>query len=365
MTGPDPADASAQSVLGPLTPAAVFLVATIDPEGETATVEALSGLAGLVRAVGSRVPAAALNCVVGIGSRAWDRLFDGPRPAELHVLPEFVGAVHRAPSTPGDLLFHIRAERLDVAFEFAKHLTRDLADAVTVIEEIHGFTSFDARALIGFVDGTENPIGPDRVAAALVDDADPRFRGGSYVIAQKYRHDLDAWDALAVAEQERAIGRSKLDNIEMLDDVKPSNSHIALNVITEPDGTQRQILRHNMAFGAVGEKEFGTFFIGYAASPAVTELMLTRMFVGEPVGNHDRLLDFSTAITGGLFFAPPAAFLADPPGSPAVDSEQADVEQGDVESVTVISGAGNPRAGDSGDVDSAVGSSLGIGGLKQ
>ncbi len=352
MTEPDSPDAHAQSVLGPLTRAAVFLVATVDPGGEATVADALSGLAGLVRSVGSRVPTATLNCVAAIGSAAWDRLFDGPRPAELHVLPEFVGAVHRAPSTPGDLLFHIRAERLDVAFEFAKHLTRSLAGAVTVIEEIHGFTLFDERDLIGFVDGTENPVGPDRVAAALVDGADPGFRGGSYVIAQKYQHDLDGWDGLPVGEQERAIGRSKLDNIEMADDVKPSNSHIALNVIEEPDGTQRQILRHNMAFGAVGEKEFGTFFIGYAASPTVTELMLNHMFIGEPVGNYDRLLDFSTAVSGGLFFAPPAAFLAAPP---TLDPAPSDAAAAD---------SGESGPGDDG-LSAGAASSLGIGSLKQ
>jgi putative iron-dependent peroxidase len=314
MYGPETYEGGvgAQPVLAPLTRAAVFVVATVDPGGETAAAGLLADLPGLTRSVATRVPTAGLNVVAGIGSGAWDRLFDGPRPAELHVLPEFVGQRHRAPSTPGDLLFHIRAEQMDVCFELAKLIMRGLAGAATVVDEVHGFTYFDDRDVIGFVDGTENPTGPDRAAAALVGDADPTFRGGSYVIVQKYLHDLDGWDALTVAEQEQAVGRTKLDNIELSDEAKPSNSHLALNVIVEPDGTERQIVRHNMVFGAVGQAEFGTYFIGYAASPSITELMLTRMFVGEPAGNHDRILDFSTPVTGGLFFAPPTAFLEDP-----------------------------------------------------
>jgi putative iron-dependent peroxidase len=172
---------------------------------------------------------------------------------------------------------------------------------------------------MGFVDGTENPTGRAATDAALVGDADPDFAGGSYVIVQKYVHPLDRWNALSTEEQEKVIGRYKLSDIEMPDEVKPVNSHVAVNTIEEPDGTQRQILRANMPFGEVGRGEFGTYYIAYAATPSVTELMLTRMFIGDPPGNTDRILDFSTAVTGGLFFAPSADFLddlPDPPGAP-------------------------------------------------
>jgi putative iron-dependent peroxidase len=145
---------------------------------------------------------------------------------------------------------------------------------------------------------------------------DPAFAGGSYVIVQKYLHDMTAWDGLTVEEQERVVGRGKLSNVEMADDVKPANSHVALNTIVDADGTQRQILRDNMPFGSLSAGEFGTYFIGYAATPAVTELMLQRMFIGDPPGNYDRILDFSTAVTGTLFFVPTADFLDDPPPSP-------------------------------------------------
>ncbi len=182
-----------------------------------------------------------------------------------------------------------------------------------MVDEVHGFRSFDERDLLGFVDGTENPEGPAVAAAALIGDEDPKFGGGSYVVVQKYVHDLRAWDALPVEQQERAIGRTKLNDIELPDDIKPANSHVALNTIVDDSGDQQQILRFNMPFGNVGASEFGTYFIGYARTPTVIEQMLQNMFVGKPPGNYDRILDFSKALTGNLFFVPTVEFLDDPP----------------------------------------------------
>jgi len=306
-----------QPVLAPLTEAAIFLVTSIDPGGERAARDVLGGLAALRRSVGFRVPGGCLTCVAGIGSLAWDRLFAGPRPAELHPFREIAGDRHRAVATPGDLLFHIRAERMDLCFEFAAQLMSRLAGQVTVRDEVQGFRFFDERDLIGFVDGTENPAGLAAQLAAIVGDEDPGFAGGSYVIVQKYLHDVRAWNALAAEEQELIIGRSKLSDIELPDDVKPDRAHVALTTITGPDGGQRQIVRANMPFGSPGRGEFGTYFIGYAANPAVTEQMLANMFVGRPPGNYDRILDFSAAVTGGLFFAPAADFLDDLPDPPS------------------------------------------------
>jgi putative iron-dependent peroxidase len=225
-----------------------------------------------------------------------------------------------------------------------------LAGAVTVADETHGFRFFDERDLLGFVDGTENPVGAAADAAALVGETDPGFAGGSYVIVQKYLHDMDAWNALSTEDQERAIGRSKLSDIEMPDEVKPADSHVALNTITDPDGTQRQILRANMPFGELGRGEFGTYYIAYAATPAVTEQMLTNMFIGDPPGNTDRILDFSTAVTGGLFFAPSADFLDDLPDSPGTPDS--------------APSAGPAGAGSEADTDPSSGS-LNIGSLKR
>lgn len=313
----------AQPVLSPLTAAAIFLVVTVKPGGEDAVRDLLADMAGLQRSVGFRIPGGALEAVAAIGSDAWDRLFSGARPAELHPFRELSGPRHRAPATPGDLLFHIRANRMDLCFEFAAQVMARLAGAVTVADEVHGFRYFDERDLIGFVDGTESPKGPAAERAALVDSEDPEFAGGSYVIVQKYLHDMAAWNALPVEEQERAVGRTKLDDIELPDDVKPANSHVALNTIEDPDGEDRQIVRMNMPFGNPGRGEFGTYFIGYAATPWVTEEMLRNMFLGRPPGVTDRLLDFSVPVTGGLFFAPPADFLDDLPDPPAAAAASA------------------------------------------
>lgn len=315
--------AQSQPVLAPLTVAAIFLVVTVDPGGEPVTRELLADLSGLQRAVGFRIQEGMLTCVCGIGSAVWDRLFEGPRPAELHPFQELTGPRHRAVATPGDLLFHIRAQEMDLCFELATQIMNRLSGAVTVVDEVHGFKYFDERDLLGFVDGTENPTGQAAVEAVTIDGEDPDFAGGSYVIIQKYVHDMTAWNALPVEEQERVIGRTKLSDIEMPDEIKPANSHVALNTITDPDGTERKIVRDNMPFGTVGRGEFGTYFIGYARAPDVIERMLRNMFLGDPPGNHDRILDFSTAVTGCLFFVPTADFLDDPPGPPVQDGSLA------------------------------------------
>ena len=307
--------AEPQAVLTPLTEAAIFLVLTVDRGGEDTVRDLLADASGLKRSVGFRIPEGELSCVVGIGATAWDRLFGSPRPAGLHGFQALTGARHAAPATPGDLLFHIRAHRMDLCFELAQRLTTRLIGAARVVDEVHGFRSFDERDLLGFVDGTENPEGGAADAAVLIGDEDMTFAGGSYVVVQKYLHDLDGWDALPVEEQELAIGRTKLSDLELPDEVKPANSHVALNTIVDDDGEERQIMRFNMPFGTVGPREFGTYFIGYARTPDVIEEMLRNMFIGKPPGTYDRVLDFSTAVTGNLFFVPSADFLDDPPVS--------------------------------------------------
>lgn len=314
--------AEPQALLSPITEAAIFLTVVLEEGQEDGVPDLLSEVTGLKRSVGFRLPEGELSCVVGIGARTWDRLFGEPRPAKLHPFRELAGDRHRAPATPGDLLFHIRAHRMDLCFELAKRLTARLAGLGRVVDEVHGFRSFDERDLLGFVDGTENPEGKAAPAAALIGDEDPEFAGGSYVVVQKYVHDIEAWEALPVEEQERAVGRTKLDDIEMPDDQKPADSHVALNTIVDEHGDDRQIVRVNMPFGEVGADEFGTYFIGYARTPAVIEEMLQNMFIGKPPGNTDRILDFSTAVTGNLFFVPTVELLEDPPApSPRAEDD--------------------------------------------
>ena len=300
----------AQPVSAPLTRAAIFLVVMINPgpENRAAVRSFCADVGGLIRAVEFRDLEAGLSCVIGIGSDAWDRLIGKPRPAELHPFREVRAGPRHAVSTPGDLMFHIRAKRMDLCFEMAAQIMARLAGAVTAIDEVHGFRYFDDRDLLGFVDGTENPRGEAMIEAALIGEEDPAFAGGSYVIVQKYLHDLPGWNALSTEAQERIIGRTKLADIELDDSVKPTSAHSALNTITE-NGKELKILRDNMPFGSVGTAEFGTYFIGYCRTPRVTEQMIENMFIGRPPGNYDRLLDFSRAVTGTLFFVPPQTFL--------------------------------------------------------
>jgi porphyrinogen peroxidase len=298
-----------QPVIAQLTRAAIFLVVTVNTGPErNAVVRALCGdLASLLRAVGFRDLDGRLSCVMAFGSDAWDRLFGVPRPKELHPFRE-IRSRHHAVATPGDILFHIRSTRMDLCFELATQIMSRLSGAVSTVDEVHGFNYFDDRDLIGFVDGTENPVEQAAVDATIIGEEDPAFAGGSYVIVQKYLHDLKGWNALPIEEQERIIGRTKLSDIELDDAVKPTSAHNVLTTIME-DGKQLEIVRDNMPFGDVGKGEFGTYFIGYARSPHRIEQMLANMFVGQPPGNYDRLLDYSRAVTGTLFFVPSATFL--------------------------------------------------------
>ena len=318
-----------QAVVQPLTRAAIFLVVTMNAgEASLAAIRSLCGdLAALLRAVGFRDLEGQLSCVMGFGSEAWDQLFGQPRPAELHPFREIQAGPRHAVATPGDLLFHIRAKRMDLCFELATQIMARLAGAVAPVHEVHGFKFFDDRDLIGFVDGTENPTGQEAVDAVVIGAEDAAFAGGSYVIVQKYLHDLARWNAVPVEAQERIIGRTKLSDIELDDAVKPTSAHNALTTIVE-NGEEVQILRDNMPFGSASEGEFGTYFIGYARSPRTIEQMLENMFIGRPPGNYDRLLDFSRPISGNLFFVPSATFLenvadGEPAPAPALPAASA------------------------------------------
>jgi len=347
--------ALSQAVSAPLTRAAIFLVVTLNPGAKNrATLRSFCGdLAAFVRAVEFRDLEAGLSCVMGFGSDAWDRLFGAPRPAELHPFRELRAGERHAVSTPGDLLFHIRAKRMDLSFELATQIMARIGDAVSPVDEVQGFRYFDDRDLMGFVDGTENPRGQAAADAVVIGDEDPDFAGGSYVIVQKYLHDIAAWNALPTEAQERIIGRTKLSDIELDDSVKPTSAHSALTTIVE-NGKEIKILRDNMPFGRPGYGEFGTYFIGYSRSPRTIEQMLENMFIGRPPGNYDRLLDFSHAVTGNLFFVPSATFLEAVADAPTIE-EQPKVAE---------SPAAPPATETSSSIPSVRDGSLGIGSLK-
>jgi porphyrinogen peroxidase len=316
---------SPQPVVAPLTRAAIFLVVIVNPGADNdAAVRAFcADLAALLRAVGFRERDGDLSCIMAFGSEAWNRLFGEPRPAELHPFREIRAGSRHAVATPGDLLFHIRAERMDLCFELATQIMARLGDVVSTVDEVHGFRYFDNRDLLGFVDGTENPTGQEAIDATVIGEEDPAFAGGSYVVVQKYLHDMAGWNALPTEAQERIIGRTKLSDIELDEAIKPTSAHSALTTIVE-GGQEKKIVRDNMPFGQAGQGEFGTYFIGYSRSPRTIEQMLTNMFIGRPPGNYDRILDFSRAVTGNLFFVPSATFLdkVTPDASPTAEPAQ-------------------------------------------
>ncbi|KAI1127034.1 Dyp-type peroxidase [Nemania abortiva] len=307
-----------QPVDAGLTSSATFLVLSVIPT-DSSSIRAIRGVLSSVPDIAKNISIrdvnANLTCVVGIGSAIWDSLTRLPRPAELHPFPEVRGGKQTAVSTPGDLLFHIRADRRDMCFELERQLMDKLGDTVKVEDQTVGFRYFDARDLLGFVDGTANPVGAAAISDAVMisesdDGIDATAVGGSYVVIQKYLHDLKAWKALSTEQQEAVIGRTKSDNIELDDaDDGQQQAHKTLATIEDASGEEYAVLRDNMPFGSPSSGEFGTYFIVYSRRLWVVEKMMERMFLGIPPGLHDRILDFSMPVTGTTFFVPSLSTL--------------------------------------------------------
>ncbi len=298
-----------QGIIAPNTIAATFLILRVKDADKAKDV--VASVPDLTKNIAVRDHTAALNVTVGIGANVWDAITGLPRPSELHPFKEIKGKTHTAPSTPGDLLFHVRANRRDLIFELERQLMNRLGDAVETVDEVSGFRYFDGRNLLGFIDGTANPVGADLPDSCLVTAEQCKAGvGGSYLVTQKYLHDLTGWGKLKTEDQESVIGRTKIDNIET-DDVPDDaqKSHRQLSTVVD-NGEELDILRDNMPFGRPGHGEYGTFFIGYSRRLWVTEKMLENMFVGVPPGKHDRMLDFSKAVTGNVYFVPSAEMLA-------------------------------------------------------
>jgi len=304
-------DTEPQYIDAPLTAAAAFLVLAVkDDDASIAAVRSVTGSTDdLIKDVKIRANGGAFTCNVGISHRVWSALTGKPAPKELAPFKEVRGAAHVAVSTPGDLLYHIRAASTDLIVEFEKILLEAFGDAVTVIDDVAGFRYFNGRDLLEFVDGTANPDGLDLPAATIVGDEDPDYAGGSYVVIQKYLHNLAGWRGQSVETQEAIIGRTKFDNVELPDAAQGQKSHKTLCTIQDAEG-EHDILRDNMPFATPGRGEYGTYFIGYSRHLWVIEKMLERMFIGDPPPLHDRILDFSKAVTGVTFFAPARKFLS-------------------------------------------------------
>lgn len=302
------AGAMPQDVVGKAGKNAIFIVYKIlsKPDTTDRIKDVCGNFTGLIRSMQNRFPEGGFSAVVGFGAEAWKIYFsDLGTPRELSPFEEIKGDKFTAVSTPGDLFFHIRANDMGLCHEFASIIDDKLTGVVESIDETHGFRYLDGKAIIGFVDGTENPaIDLDPYFFGVIGEEDHQFAGGSYVFVQKYIHDMVSWNATSIYEQEKVIGRHKFNDVELSDEEKPANAHNAVTNIQDDEGNDLKIIRGNMPFSNTSRGEYGTYFIGYASTFTTTRKMLENMFVGSPKGNTDRLLDFSTAVTGTLFFAP-------------------------------------------------------------
>lgn len=280
---------------------ALFLVLRVTEPGSASIARVLASVPELTAALGAQAPEAKLVSAVGVGVDWWDRISPRRRPAGLRAFTP-VAADHRtAPATGGDVLVHIISERHDLNFELAVRLRRQLGDAAEVLEEVHGFRYLDSRDLTGFIDGTENPKGAERAAVALIGAEDADFAGGSYAFTQRYVHDLDRWGRLATAEQERIIGRRKADSEDLPEALKPDSAHIRRATI-EQDGAELKIVRHSFPYGTTSAA--GLFFIAYCRTLDIPERMLRRLIGTSGDGVHDRLMEFTRAVSGANFFVP-------------------------------------------------------------
>ncbi|MDO6562929.1 Dyp-type peroxidase [Amphritea sp. 1_MG-2023] len=252
-------------------------------------------------------PEADLHITVAIGSEYWDQLSPTQRPAELSAFPACSNGAINAPHTPVDLLLHIRSERHDLNYQASVMLTQRLGSDASLVEEMHGFRYLEMRDLTGFVDGTENPQGEDRIGVAVVGDDDPDFAGGSYLHLQRYEHDLEAWNNISVKQQEDIFGRTKADNQEYASADKAAFAHTKRTSLKDAEGRSIEILRHSMPYGDLSQR--GLMFIAYGCSPEPFTKMLESMIIGDGEGHHDHLMDYTQALTGQAFFAPSVAWL--------------------------------------------------------
>ncbi len=250
---------------------------------------------------------AQIKTAVAFGPELWKQLYS-QSPAGFKQLEPENGAFNM-PAVPADVLIHIASMRSDICFALSQAFFEGIKDKVEVLDERVCFRYFDGRDITGFIDGTENPQFPDdRAETALLPESAGVFADGSFIFAQRYAHDLEKWKKLKVDAQENVMGRTKLESIELDDDVKPENAHVARTVVEDDQGEEMEILRHSLPYGD-GRGDQGLFFIAYTKDLNIIDAMLKRMFGTSGDGIHDRLLHFVTPLDGAYYFAPSEELL--------------------------------------------------------
>jgi len=250
---------------------------------------------------------AEVKLAIAFGPQLWAQLHTAAVPG-FKALNAIQGAFNM-PAIEADLLIHIASARADLCFALSQSFFTGIENQIELLDERVCFRYMDSRDLTGFIDGTENPQFPDdRAETALLGQDAGIFADGSFVFAQRYVHDLDKWQRLKVDAQENVIGRSKLESIEMDDETKPDNAHIARVVIEDEAGEEMEILRHSLPYGD-GQGEKGLFFIAYTKNLTIIDHMLEHMFGTTGDNIHDRLLHFVSAVDGAYYFAPSQELL--------------------------------------------------------
>lgn len=266
-----------------------------------AVLEQLQALPQLVAELNDSQPGANLAISIAFTKSFWGQL-NVDMPAELIDFPVLGEGDITAPSTDVDVLLHVHSNRHDLHFYLLRKFMSSVADNVTIVDETNSYRFLDARDMTDFIDGTENPKDAQREEVAIIPGGE--FAGGSYVMLQRFIHNLPAWNRLSVSAQEKVIGRTKPDSIE-LDDV-PAASHVGRVDIKE-EGKGLKIVRHSLPYGSVSG-DHGLLFIAYCNTLHNFKAMLESMY-GVTDGKTDQLLRFTQAVTGAYFFAPSAEML--------------------------------------------------------
>ncbi len=284
---------------------AIYMVINVTDKSPD-VVKQCAALPALIATIKTQYKVGSLFASLAFGADYWDMIHPDARPLRLKALPAMSQGDVSAPATGGDILLHVHADRKDIVYLSAHEFLRPIKGNISVLDEVAGFHYLDDRDLTGFIDGTENPQGEARAKAALIDD-EPVFNGGSYVLAQRYVHDLDKWAMLEDKVQENIIGRTKKDSTELEDDIKPRTAHIS-RVVIEENGEELEIVRHSLPYGKASG-EAGLFFLAYSKDNTILERMLANMFGISGDGLHDHLMNYTTAKSGAYFFAPSLEML--------------------------------------------------------
>jgi len=237
-----------------------------------------------------------VNLVAGFRPEVWAGVAPDDAPEELEGFTDDLTGVDGfvMPATQHDAVLWLSGSAYDVIFDVARGAIAELRELASVVEETSSWPYRHDLDLTGFIDGTENPTLIDAPELVLIPEGSPGA-GGTILLLQKWAHDAAAWESLADADQERVIGRAKLDSVELED--KAPDSHVAS---TDQDRFGK-IFRRNMPYGTV--TDHGTMFVGFSAEQRPLSAMLESM-AGLAGGTRDALTRYTRPLTGAYYFVP-------------------------------------------------------------